>query len=360
MDEGYDLVNLERARALLAGESLAPLPPEAFQLKPRSAAQAPADDDVDPRATAGGGAVAAGSRCRVGRCRAPTHAPAYAAMSRFDRLALTASIAVAAFLRLPGIEARGRFDADQGHDMLTLLAFTRDGVVPLLGPKTSVGEFHHGAFYYFLLAPSAACRMRIRWWSPSSWPCWGSARSRSRGGSGARSAARWPGPSRGCSSRSLPLRSRNRPSSGTRTRSGSSRRSRSRPRGERVRAAGPGGGPSRSSPRGWSSSSTSWVRLLRRDAGDRALQARRDRSVLRPLGVGVALVALLFLPLIAYELHTGFAETRGVLAYFAEAGGARAPTRSSRSPSRSSASSVGRSSAPCWTRRCGGRASCWR
>ena len=39
--------------------------------------------------------------------------------------------------------------------MLTLLAFTRDGVIPLLGPKTSVGEFHHGAFYYFLLAPSA-------------------------------------------------------------------------------------------------------------------------------------------------------------------------------------------------------------
>jgi len=40
--------------------------------------------------------------------------------------------------------------------MLTLLAFVRDGVVPLLGPKTSVGEFHHGAFYYFLLAPAAA------------------------------------------------------------------------------------------------------------------------------------------------------------------------------------------------------------
>ncbi len=54
-----------------------------------------------------------------------------------------------------------------------------------------------------------------------------------------------------------------------------------------------------------------------------ALQARRDRSVLRPLGVGVALVALLFVPLLAYELNTGFAETRGVLAYFGDAGGAR-------------------------------------
>lgn len=77
-------------------------------------------------------------------------------MSRFDRLALLAVTAIAAVLRLPGIDARGRFDADQGHDMLTLVAFTRDGVIPLLGPRTSVGDFHHGAFYYFLLAPAAA------------------------------------------------------------------------------------------------------------------------------------------------------------------------------------------------------------
>ena len=77
-------------------------------------------------------------------------------MSRFDRFALLAITAVAALLRLPGIDARGRFDADQGHDMLTLMRFTRDGVWPLLGPKTSVGDFHHGAFYYYLLAPAAA------------------------------------------------------------------------------------------------------------------------------------------------------------------------------------------------------------
>jgi 4-amino-4-deoxy-L-arabinose transferase-like glycosyltransferase len=77
-------------------------------------------------------------------------------MSRFDRLSLLAVTAVAAVLRLPGIDTRGRFDADQGHDMLTLMAFTRDGVWPLLGPKTSAGDFHHGAFYYYLLAPAAA------------------------------------------------------------------------------------------------------------------------------------------------------------------------------------------------------------
>ena len=77
-------------------------------------------------------------------------------MTRFDRLALAAVVVLAAVLRLPNLAERGRFDADQGHDMLTLVAFTRDGVIPLLGPKTSVGEFHHGAFYYFLLAPAAA------------------------------------------------------------------------------------------------------------------------------------------------------------------------------------------------------------
>jgi hypothetical protein len=77
-------------------------------------------------------------------------------VTRFDRVTLLAVTALAALLRLPGIEARGRFDADQGHDMLTLVAFTRDGIVPLLGPRTSVGDFHHGAFYYFLLAPAAA------------------------------------------------------------------------------------------------------------------------------------------------------------------------------------------------------------
>jgi hypothetical protein len=77
-------------------------------------------------------------------------------MTRFDWLALAGVGATAALLRLPGIDTRARFDADQGHDMLTLVAFTRDGIVPLLGPKTSVGEFHHGAFYYFLLAPAAA------------------------------------------------------------------------------------------------------------------------------------------------------------------------------------------------------------
>jgi len=62
---------------------------------------------------------------------------------------------VAAALRFPNLEARGRFEYDQGEDMLTLRAFTQDGVIPLLGPKASVGDFHHGAFTFFLLEPAA-------------------------------------------------------------------------------------------------------------------------------------------------------------------------------------------------------------
>jgi hypothetical protein len=81
---------------------------------------------------------------------------AAAALLARDALVLGALVVLAAAVRLPGIATRGRFDGDQGYDMLTLLHFTRDGVFPLLGPPTSIGDFHHGAFYYLLLAPFAA------------------------------------------------------------------------------------------------------------------------------------------------------------------------------------------------------------
>jgi len=62
---------------------------------------------------------------------------------------------LAAALRLPNLATRGTWDADQGHDMLVLRALVRDGVVPLLGPPTSIGDVHHGALYYYLLSPAA-------------------------------------------------------------------------------------------------------------------------------------------------------------------------------------------------------------
>jgi 4-amino-4-deoxy-L-arabinose transferase-like glycosyltransferase len=65
-------------------------------------------------------------------------------------------VALAAILRLPDLATRGTWDGDQGHDMLMLRALVRDGVIPLLGPPTSIGDVHHGAWYYYLLAPAAA------------------------------------------------------------------------------------------------------------------------------------------------------------------------------------------------------------
>jgi deoxyribonuclease-4 len=47
MDEGYDAINLERARRLIADAPLDPLPPAAFQLSRTAATSAPADDDVE-------------------------------------------------------------------------------------------------------------------------------------------------------------------------------------------------------------------------------------------------------------------------------------------------------------------------
>jgi len=44
MDEGYDAINMARARDLLAGRPLAPLPPEAMELRGSRARTAPAED----------------------------------------------------------------------------------------------------------------------------------------------------------------------------------------------------------------------------------------------------------------------------------------------------------------------------
>ena len=104
---------------------------------------------------------------------------------------------------------RGTWDADQGHDMLVLRALVRDGSVPLLGPPTSIGDFHHGALYYFLLAPAAlltggdpvavTALDRARPGSP---------RSPSPGGSRARSAGPVAGARRGAADGGLGERGR--------------------------------------------------------------------------------------------------------------------------------------------------------
>jgi len=74
---------------------------------------------------------------------------------RLELLGYGAVLILAAFLRLGNLAVRGTWDADQGHDMLVLRALVLDGRFPLLGPPTSIGDFHHGVLYYLLLAPAA-------------------------------------------------------------------------------------------------------------------------------------------------------------------------------------------------------------
>ncbi len=76
-------------------------------------------------------------------------------VSRRELIGLLALVALAAAVRFVGLPGRGTWDADQGRDMLVLLDLVRDGTIPLLGPPTSIGQFHHGALYYYLLAPAA-------------------------------------------------------------------------------------------------------------------------------------------------------------------------------------------------------------
>jgi 4-amino-4-deoxy-L-arabinose transferase-like glycosyltransferase len=75
---------------------------------------------------------------------------------RSGRYVLPVLLAIAAVMRLPNLVTRGTWEADQGHDMLTLRLLVQDGVLPLLGPPTSIGDVHHGAWYYYLLSPAAA------------------------------------------------------------------------------------------------------------------------------------------------------------------------------------------------------------
>ena len=75
--------------------------------------------------------------------------------ARRDGLILVAILTLAAVLRFVGLPGRGQWDDDQGIEMLTMLLWVRDGQVPLLGPMSSLGTAHHGAAFYWILAPSA-------------------------------------------------------------------------------------------------------------------------------------------------------------------------------------------------------------
>ena len=266
-------------------------------------------------------------------------------MKRFDWFALLAVVALAALLRLPGIDARGEFDADQGHDMLALVAFTQDGVVPLLGPRTSVGEFHHGAFYYFLLAPAAALALgdpvavtiflallgiaavALTWWlaraiaGPLAGALAGILLAVSPGAIEQSTFVWNPNPIGFFAVLSLAAAWRGRTTSDA----------------TRERGASPIGGDPNASGRLHAGSAAravrGWWTLALGAAGAVTqlhvlgvvfliavtalclLESRRDRRVIGGLVGGLAALVLVFAPLIAHELQTGFLETQRVLDY---------------------------------------------
>ena len=77
---------------------------------------------------------------------------------RARELACLAAIVLgAAALRLVNLPARGSWDSDQGTEMLALRTALSTGRLPTFGPQAiSVGgTFHHGALYYDLLLPAA-------------------------------------------------------------------------------------------------------------------------------------------------------------------------------------------------------------
>ncbi|HLY15517.1 MAG TPA: glycosyltransferase family 39 protein [Candidatus Limnocylindrales bacterium] len=130
------------------------------------------------------GASGVAAAVATGRRDTVDDVPGGAATSshRLDLLVLAGLVILAAILRLPGLNVRGTWDADQGHDLLVLWRLVYDHQIPLLGPPTSIGDFHHGALYYFLLAPFAwisgddpvvvvgaiavggVCAVAVTWW----------------------------------------------------------------------------------------------------------------------------------------------------------------------------------------------------
>lgn len=75
---------------------------------------------------------------------------------RRDALVLLAILVLAALLRLPGIDARGTWEDDQGQQVLAVQQWLATGTMPLLGPPSSIGDVHHGVVTYWLFLPAAA------------------------------------------------------------------------------------------------------------------------------------------------------------------------------------------------------------
>ena len=145
MDEGYDAINVARARRARRGS-------------PARAAAAGRDDA--PRKPGSIGART-GARARLrpdaGLARGARPPP------RVDRPAdarprscSRASLVLAAVLRFVNLADARDVGRRPGPRHARPPGARPAGELPLLGPPTSIGDFHHGVLYYYLLAPAAA------------------------------------------------------------------------------------------------------------------------------------------------------------------------------------------------------------
>ena len=284
MDEGYDAINLARARPAGGRQRL----PTAAAAR-RSSSRAAHED--------GAGVEAIAPTRPVGADRRRRAAAARSIVSSCSR-----SWSLAALLRLPEPgDARARGTPTRATTCSSCASFVRDGIVPLLGPPTSIGDVHHGAWYYYLLAPAAALDRRRLAARGRRGHRAGRDRGgrRRRGGWLARSAARSRASSPGSPWRSRPPRSTNRRSSGTRTSSRCRARSPSPARGGPGPAATVAGGWWRPSGRRSRCSATSSAsRCCPSSLRCSSLDARRRRLGSVWIGV-VAIVVLAYLPLVS-------------------------------------------------------------
>lgn len=72
-----------------------------------------------------------------------------------EAVALVAILCLASYLRLDNLQDRAGWDTDQGSHMLALWNAIHTGTLPALGPASSIGNFHHGPMFYYLMLPAA-------------------------------------------------------------------------------------------------------------------------------------------------------------------------------------------------------------
>jgi hypothetical protein len=74
-------------------------------------------------------------------------------VNRLELAALAGILGLGAILRFVNLPARGGWDYDQGNELLGPWTALHTGQLPQLGPLSSIGTFHHGALTYDIWVP---------------------------------------------------------------------------------------------------------------------------------------------------------------------------------------------------------------